>query len=109
MRNDREIKKYYSLWYENSSEKDKKKLSEMSVKEIEDSFYKNLEFGTGGMRGKMGFGTNRMNIYTITRATIGFGKWIKENYEDPSVSIAFDTRNNSFGTIKLKSKIGCEY
>jgi phosphoglucomutase len=55
-----------------------------------------LEFGTGGMRGKMGYGTNRMNVHTITRVTAGFGKWIKENYDDPSVSIAFDTRNNSF-------------
>lgn len=96
MRKKEEIKKLYDLWLQKTSEKEREILNKMSSEEIEDSFYKDLEFGTGGMRGKMGYGTNRMNVHTITRATAGFGKWIKENYDDPSVSIAFDTRNNSF-------------
>ncbi len=96
MRKKEEIKKLYDLWLRKTSEKEREILNKMSSEEIEDSFYKDLEFGTGGMRGKMGYGTNRMNVHTITRATAGFGKWIKENYDNPSVSIAFDTRNNSF-------------
>ncbi|MDK2950657.1 MAG: phosphoglucomutase [Kosmotogales bacterium] len=96
MRKKEETKKLYDLWLQKTSEKEREILNKMSSEEIEDSFYKDLEFGTGGMRGKMGYGTNRMNVHTITRATAGFGKWIKENYDDPSVSIAFDTRNNSF-------------
>ncbi len=64
--------------------------------EIQERFYKDLEFGTGGLRGIMGAGSNRMNIYTIRRATQGLANYIKkQNIENPSVAIAFDSRNNS--------------
>jgi len=105
MRKKEEIKKLYDLWLRKTSEKEREILNKMSSEEIEDSFYKDLEFGTGGMRGKMGYGTNRMNVHTITRATAGFGKWIKENYDNPSVSIAFDTRNNSFNFAVTSAKV----
>ncbi len=65
-------------------------------KEIEDRFYKNLEFGTGGMRGIMGAGPNRMNKYMIAKATKGYADYLKENYEgDISIAIAYDSRKNS--------------
>lgn len=67
-------------------------------KEIEDRFYKDLEFGTGGLRGIMGAGTNRMNRYTVGRATKGLGEYLKETYPErlsDGVVIAYDTRNNS--------------
>jgi phosphoglucomutase len=62
-----------------------------------DSFYKNLEFGTGGMRGEMGVGCNRMNKYTVGAATQGFANYLKMNFEGKniSVAIAYDSRNNS--------------
>lgn len=65
--------------------------------ELVDSFYKNLEFGTGGLRGIMGPGTNRMNIYTIGMATQGLCNYLKQTYpgESISVAIAHDSRNNS--------------
>ena len=65
--------------------------------ELEESFYKNLEFGTGGLRGIMGVGTNRINKYTIGMATQGFANYLTKTYPDEkiSVSIAHDSRNNS--------------
>lgn len=64
-------------------------------KEIEDRFYKNLEFGTGGMRGKMGAGPNRMNKYTIAKATKGLADFLNASKSKKSVAIAYDSRNNS--------------
>ena len=69
-------------------------------KEIEERFYKDLEFGTGGLRGIMGAGTNRMNKYTVGKATVGLGNFLIDNYGikacmERGVVIAFDTRNNS--------------
>ena len=63
----------------------------------EDAFYKNLEFGTGGLRGIMGVGTNRMNRYTVGMATQGLANYILSHYEgdDPKVCISYDSRNNS--------------
>jgi phosphoglucomutase len=66
-------------------------------KELAESFYRNLEFGTGGLRGIMGVGTNRMNKYTVGMATQGFSNYLKKVYGDEtiSVAIAYDCRNNS--------------
>lgn len=69
-------------------------------KEIEDRFYRDLEFGTGGLRGVMGAGTNRMNKYTIGKATAGLGKYLLDTYgaevcKNRGVVIGYDTRNNS--------------
>ncbi|MFC5469652.1 phospho-sugar mutase [Cohnella suwonensis] len=63
--------------------------------EIEDRFYRDLEFGTGGLRGVMGAGTNRMNRYVIGKATQGFANFLLTKSEKPSVVIAHDSRNNS--------------
>ncbi|MCX6265518.1 MAG: phospho-sugar mutase [Bacteroidetes bacterium] len=65
--------------------------------ELADSFYRNLEFGTGGLRGIMGVGSNRINKYTIGMATQGFSNYLKKTYGDASVSVAIahDSRNNS--------------
>ena len=69
-------------------------------KEIEDRFYRDLEFGTGGLRGVMGAGTNRMNKYTVGKATAGLGQYLLDNYgpelcRSRGVVIGYDTRNNS--------------
>lgn len=60
--------------------------------EIFESFYRDLEFGTAGLRGILGAGTNRMNIYTVGKATMGFARYLKENFKAPSVAIAYDCR-----------------
>ncbi|MGN0169689.1 MAG: phospho-sugar mutase [Lachnospiraceae bacterium] len=69
-------------------------------KEIEDRFYRDLEFGTGGLRGVMGAGTNRMNKYTVGKATMGLGRYLLDTYgaeacKERGVVIGYDTRNNS--------------
>ena len=71
-------------------------LQENDLTALEDAFYRNLEFGTGGLRGIMGVGTNRMNKYTVGMATQGLANYMKANLEGPlSVCISFDSRNNS--------------
>ncbi len=64
-------------------------------KELEDRFYKDLDFGTGGLRGVIGFGSNRMNVYTVSKATQGFANYLNKSFEEPSVAIAYDSRNMS--------------
>ena len=63
--------------------------------EKEDRFYKDLEFGTGGLRGVIGAGTNRMNIYTVSKATQGYAQYLNNHFENPAVAIAYDSRNMS--------------
>jgi phosphoglucomutase len=73
-------------------------IEKKDEKELVDRFYKNLEFGTGGMRGIMGAGMNRMNVYTVGRATQGLADFLISNVEEKnsiSVAIAYDSRNNS--------------
>jgi phosphoglucomutase len=74
-----------------------KELQIANPTELEESFYKNLEFGTGGLRGIMGVGTNRINKYTIGMATQGFANYLLKSYpgETVSVAIGHDSRNNS--------------
>lgn len=63
--------------------------------EIEDRFYRELEFGTAGLRGVIGAGTNRMNIYTVGRATQGYCDYLRTQAAAPSVAIAYDSRHKS--------------
>jgi len=74
-----------------------RKMQQENEKELTDAFYKNLEFGTGGLRGIMGVGTNRMNKYTVGMATQGFANYLKQTYpgQPIRVAIAHDCRNNS--------------
>ena len=74
-----------------------KRLQKENPAELEDSFYKDLEFGTGGLRGLMGVGTNRINKYTIGMATQGYANYLKKMFPDQEVkvAVAHDCRNNS--------------
>ncbi|MCF0166333.1 MAG: phospho-sugar mutase [Bacteroidales bacterium] len=89
--------------YDAQTREQVKALLEGDPKELEDSFYKNLEFGTGGLRGILGAGTNRMNKYTVGMATQGFANYIAEAFpnEQVKVAVSFDSRNYSaeFGRI----------
>src|SRR5574344_2946244 len=74
---------------------------------FEDAFYKTLEFGTGGLRGIMGVGTNRMNRYTVGMATQGLANYILKNVpgDNHSVCISFDSRNNSAEFAKITANV----
>lgn len=65
------------------------------TEEIRDRFYRELEFGTGGLRGVLGAGTNRMNVYTVGKATQGLSHYMKRTFATPSVAIAYDSRIHS--------------
>ncbi|MFZ1264591.1 MAG: phospho-sugar mutase, partial [Chitinophagaceae bacterium] len=73
-----------------------KRFQRENPDELADAFYQNLEFGTGGLRGLMGVGTNRMNKYTVGMATQGYANYLKQSFPgEVSVAIAHDSRNNS--------------
>jgi len=89
-----------NLWlqgeYDEVTKEAIRQLLAHNQKELEDCFYRNLEFGTGGLRGLMGVGTNRMNKYTVGMATQGFANYLKQVFSgDIRVAIAHDSRNNS--------------
>ncbi len=73
----------------------KAELLQLNKEQIKESFYKDLGFGTGGMRGLMGVGTNRINLYTIRRATLGFARYIKKNNINGGIAISYDNRKDS--------------
>lgn len=83
--------------YDEATKEAVKKLQAENEQELAESFYKNLEFGTGGLRGIMGVGTNRMNKYTVGMATQGFVNYLKKVYGNTEIKIAIghDSRNNS--------------
>jgi len=84
--------------YDEQTRQEVQKLIDEQGTELVDSFYKDLEFGTGGLRGIMGAGTNRMNIYNVAKATQGLANYVKKNFagEDQiKVAVACDCRNNS--------------
>ena len=91
-------KEKYNTWINSDiiDEVTKNELKGISEdKEIEDRFYKDLDFGTGGLRGEIGAGSNRMNVYTVAQATQGFANYLNDSFKDPSVAIAYDSRNMS--------------
>ena len=95
-----EIKDNYQRWlnHPNLDANLKKELENMDEKQINDAFYTNVEFGTAGMRGVLGAGTNRINIHTIRKANEGFAKYIMDNGKeacDAGVAIGYDNRHMS--------------
>ena len=83
--------------YDEATKEQVKYLMDNDMKELVESFYKDLEFGTGGLRGIMGVGTNRMNVYTVGAATQGLANYLKKNFagEPIRVAVGHDSRNNS--------------
>lgn len=95
----RDIKELYDLWLEKASADPDLKTELKNVsgddEAIKDRFYRDLEFGTGGLRGVIGAGTNRMNVYTIKRATQGLAEYVLSSSSPKSVAIAYDSRIKS--------------
>lgn len=90
----------YEQWLQNPGIDEETKAELRAIegqeKEIEDRFYKELEFGTGGLRGVIGAGTNRMNLYTVGKATQGLAQYLlRQGGNSPSVAIAYDSRHRS--------------
>ena len=76
-----EYKEKYNIWLESVTDEELlNELCGMDDVQAEDAFYRDLEFGTGGLRGVLGAGTNRMNIYTVAKATQGLANYVNDNY-----------------------------
>ena len=88
-------KKWLSCELEDTDLKDELIAIENDSNKIEEAFYKELEFGTGGLRGIIGAGTNRINIYTVRKATQGLSDYLNQTFNSPSVAIAYDSRIKS--------------
>ena len=100
----------YRTWLDKTDDKElKKELSAIlkDASEIKDRFYRDLEFGTGGLRGIIGAGTNRMNVYTVRRATQGLADHLLGKGNTPSVCIAYDTRNKSLEFAQTAAEVLC--
>ena len=93
--------------FDSKTQEDIKEMMTSSPKELEDSFYKNLEFGTGGMRGIMGVGTNRINKYTLGKNTQGLSDYLHKSFpnQEIKVAIAYDCRHNSDTLAKVVANV----
>ena len=102
-------KENYESWLNNpyfdEDTRNELKSIEGNEKEIEDRFYMDLEFGTAGLRGIIGAGTNRMNIYTVRKATQGLANYVKEAFSEPSVAISYDSRIKSTDFAKAAAEV----
>src|ERR1044071_7986707 len=98
---DAAIQEKINVWlngnFDQQTKDEIRRLQKESPDQLADAFYKDLEFGTGGLRGIMGVGTNRMNKYTVGMATQGYANYLKQSFpgEEIRVAIAHDSRNNS--------------
>ncbi len=94
-----DVNKLYELWLEGTKDNAEIHDELLAIKgndeEILDRFYRNLEFGTAGLRGVLGAGTNRMNTYTVCQATQGLADYLNSKYESASVAVGYDSRINS--------------
>lgn len=91
-----DYRKEYERWLEKAVDADvAAELKVLNKAEIEDAFYRDLAFGTGGLRGVIGAGTNRMNVYTVAKASQGLADYLKKNFAEPSVVIGYDSRIKS--------------
>lgn len=101
------IKNEYSRWSKSAiADPDLSvELNGMNEEQIEDAFYRDLEFGTGGLRGTIGAGTNRMNVYTVARASQGLSNYLNKKYDNPSVAIGYDSRIKSDLFAKVASTV----
>lgn len=107
---EKDFREVVQSWLDgNFDEETKAQIRELQANDpagLEDAFYRNLEFGTGGLRGIMGVGTNRMNKYTVGMATQGLANYMKANCPgDLSVCISFDSRNNSQEFAKITADV----
>ncbi|MDP4284413.1 MAG: phospho-sugar mutase [Bacteroidota bacterium] len=92
---EKKINEWLTGNYDETTKNEIHHLQKEDPAQLEDAFYKDLEFGTGGLRGIMGVGTNRMNKYTVGMATQGYANYLNQCFKEVKVAIAHDVRNNS--------------
>lgn len=90
-----DIFKNYARWINCCSNRDRYRLISLDINQINEAFYRELSFGTGGLRGKIGLGSNRLNVYTVGKATQGLADYLNSTFENPTVALCRDTRHGS--------------
>lgn len=90
-----DIFKNYARWINCCSNRDRYRLISLDINQINEAFYRELSFGTGGLRGKIGLGSNRLNVYTVGKATQGLADYLNNSFDSPSVALCRDTRHGS--------------
>ncbi|MEI3377893.1 MAG: phospho-sugar mutase [Coriobacteriales bacterium] len=100
-------KEQYEQWLEHVSAQEAGQLREQaeSIEELHDAFYRELSFGTAGLRGIIGLGPNRMNVHTVGKATQGLADYLNAHYENPSVAIARDSRNKGEEFVRAAASV----
>lgn len=93
--NNVEIKNCYETWLACCSDVEQTELMMLEEDQVEDAFFRELAFGTGGLRGKLGLGPNRLNVYTVGKATQGLADYLNSAFENPAVALCRDTRHGS--------------
>ncbi|GAA0747915.1 phospho-sugar mutase [Clostridium oceanicum] len=103
-------KERYSSWINSPyiNNKNKEKLKKLKEEEIKDRFYKEIEFGTGGLRGLIGLGSNRINVFMVAKVTQGLSDFLNNRYKNKiSVAIAYDSRNMSLDFARKAAEVFC--
>ena len=90
-----DIFKNYARWINCCSNRDRYRLISLDINQINEAFYRELSFGSGGLRGKIGLGSNRLNVYTVGKATQGLADYLNNSFDRPSVALCRDTRHGS--------------
>ena len=93
--NNVEITNRYEAWLACCNDVEQTKLMMLEEDQVEDAFFRKLTFGTGGLRGKLGLGPNRLNVYTVGKATQGLADYLNSAFENPTVALCRDTRHGS--------------
>ena len=103
---DEKIINNYELWAKKAIEDNlQEELAKYDENMIEDAFYRNLAFGTGGLRGVIGAGSNRMNVYTVAKASQGLANYVNKHYKNATIAVSYDSRIKSDLFAKVASEV----
>lgn len=103
-----DIFKNYARWINCCSNRDRYRLISLDINQINEAFYRELSFGTGGLRGKLGLGPNRLNVYTVGKATQGLADYLNSTFENPTVALCRDTRHGSEEFVRRVAEVLAE-
>lgn len=103
-----DIFKNYARWINCCSNRDRYRLISLDINQINEAFYRELSFGTGGSRGKIGLGSNRLNVYTVGKATQGLADYLNSTFENPTVALCRDTRHGSEEFVRRVAEVLAE-
>lgn len=103
-----DIFKNYARWINCCSNRDRYRLIGLDINQINEAFYRELSFGTGGLRGKIGLGSNRLNVYTVGKATQGLADYLNGTFENPTVALCRDTRHGSEEFVRRVAEVLAE-